>query len=236
MSDSPGSFRQAQDLQSLSQFICQCLISMFDEHTLSGSNQTGLKLAYNNYQAICERQRQSELENYCNNYLELSVPFNSTYQNCSLNYLSFCKLPNEEDNNQKTQSALDFLILFCIVGCLACCLFVCTDEDGAFSLGWRRPPVNLEPVARSSLNIGINIREFVNRRINALGIEGLDELKVEDETQICVICLDKFVEEPQKAAVALECEHIFHRNCLLPWFEEHQSCPICRTEQFQGLA
>ena len=73
---------------------------------------------------------------------------------------------------------------------------------------------------------------ITTRRINNLGVEGLDEVIVEDEDLSCVICLDKFAEDRQNPAVALDCEHIFHRSCLLPWFQEHQSCPTCRAEQF----
>lgn len=26
----------------------------------------------------------------------------------------------------------------------------------------------------------------------------------------------------------LDCQHLFHRECILPWFERHDTCPICR--------
>ena len=42
----------------------------------------------------------------------------------------------------------------------------------------------------------------------------------------CCICLD----DVNILWIKLECNHIFHRNCALSWFERVQSCPICRTE------
>lgn len=45
------------------------------------------------------------------------------------------------------------------------------------------------------------------------------------EEFICVICQDKTIEniiEPK------DCMHKFHRDCLLNWYEQQISCPLCR--------
>lgn len=40
---------------------------------------------------------------------------------------------------------------------------------------------------------------------------------------------DGFVEEdPGQIAQLLPCGHILHNNCLKPWVERANSCPICR--------
>ncbi|PWA74421.1 cation/H+ exchanger, Cation/H+ exchanger, CPA1 family [Artemisia annua] len=42
----------------------------------------------------------------------------------------------------------------------------------------------------------------------------------------CVICLDEFKEK--EPVVVISCQHLFHAYCIMKWFSENQSCPICR--------
>lgn len=52
----------------------------------------------------------------------------------------------------------------------------------------------------------------------------------------CSICNDEFacstcVAHPIESEVLkLKCGHSFHLPCILPWFEEHRSCPCCRMD------
>uniref|UniRef100_A0A915D8B0 RING-type domain-containing protein n=1 Tax=Ditylenchus dipsaci TaxID=166011 RepID=A0A915D8B0_9BILA len=43
----------------------------------------------------------------------------------------------------------------------------------------------------------------------------------------CVTCMEPFVLDER--VVALDCKHIFHRQCLEPWLRLHNTCPICRS-------
>ena len=42
----------------------------------------------------------------------------------------------------------------------------------------------------------------------------------------CIICLDYYDNELE--CCSLKCEHTFHTKCIEVWFDEKQSCPLCR--------
>nr|POF06297.1 e3 ubiquitin-protein ligase ring1-like [Quercus suber] len=44
----------------------------------------------------------------------------------------------------------------------------------------------------------------------------------------CSICL----EEPQAGdkLIRMNCSHIYHQDCLLPWLQMHNTCPNCRSK------
>jgi hypothetical protein len=48
-----------------------------------------------------------------------------------------------------------------------------------------------------------------------------------NDDDVCSICLQTItIQESGR----LPCTHQFHRGCILVWFLQHRSCPICRTE------
>ncbi|XP_062233872.1 E3 ubiquitin-protein ligase RING1-like [Phragmites australis] len=44
----------------------------------------------------------------------------------------------------------------------------------------------------------------------------------------CAVCMDDF--HLGAAAKQLPCNHVFHKDCILPWLDLHSSCPVCRFE------
>ena len=44
----------------------------------------------------------------------------------------------------------------------------------------------------------------------------------------CSVCKEEFV--IGNKLVDLPCQHYFHEECLMPWLNQHDSCPICRYE------
>lgn len=68
-----------------------------------------------------------------------------------------------------------------------------------------------------------NISDSVN------GIQNPSELleNVEPtEDMQCPVCLDAITTDAVKLN---QCEHVFHRSCIERWFNNHTTCPVCRT-------
>ena len=60
-------------------------------------------------------------------------------------------------------------------------------------------------------NIKIDIKkELKNEKIN---------------NEECCICKDEI-----KEGIKLKCFHIFHKTCIIEWFNINQTCPLCRTD------
>ncbi|KAL4619218.1 hypothetical protein ACB092_06G064100, partial [Castanea dentata] len=57
---------------------------------------------------------------------------------------------------------------------------------------------------------------------------GSQERQGFDVGYTCTVCL----EEPQAGdkLVRMNCSHIYHQSCLLPWLQKHNTCPNCRCK------
>ncbi|XP_047979181.1 E3 ubiquitin-protein ligase RDUF1-like [Salvia hispanica] len=44
----------------------------------------------------------------------------------------------------------------------------------------------------------------------------------------CAVCTDAFVLGSE--ALKMPCKHLFHAECIFPWLNLHNSCPVCRHE------
>ena len=50
----------------------------------------------------------------------------------------------------------------------------------------------------------------------------------------CALCLEdlKTLQPNQHQVIVLECEHVFCKSCVIPWFQLRASCPTCRRVVF----
>ncbi|KAF8039653.1 hypothetical protein BT93_B2005 [Corymbia citriodora subsp. variegata] len=63
--------------------------------------------------------------------------------------------------------------------------------------------------------------------ITALPIIKITQMHLRADSE-CPICKEEF--ELQAEAKMMPCHHIYHPDCIVPWLERHNSCPVCRFE------
>ncbi|KAI7900224.1 uncharacterized protein BX663DRAFT_488441 [Cokeromyces recurvatus] len=64
------------------------------------------------------------------------------------------------------------------------------------------------------------------RFIDTLPVVKQDKLN-SDET--CIICKDN-LKTSESIITQMPCGHYFDRDCIVPWLELHNTCPLCRFE------
>ena len=82
-------------------------------------------------------------------------------------------------------------------------------------------------IYRSNYEYGINRQiEAINNEIyNYNTVKILNDIDNED----CSICLDKlYDEESNKEIISLDCNHLFHKECVDPWITRNRNCPLCK--------
>jgi E3 ubiquitin-protein ligase RNF115/126 len=69
--------------------------------------------------------------------------------------------------------------------------------------------------------------------IDSLPQGKLNDLTTEEEREQeeakCSVCIEPLTQE-EDDIIRMPCSHLFHKSCLLPWLEQHNSCPTCRFE------
>lgn len=64
-------------------------------------------------------------------------------------------------------------------------------------------------------------------------VEALPTVKISKEMlgcdlSECAVCKESFGLDEE--AKQMPCKHIYHSDCIMPWLEMHNSCPVCRFE------
>jgi hypothetical protein len=79
-------------------------------------------------------------------------------------------------------------------------------------------------ICRSGSDENDQVTETITRPFNLEKQIITDSLLFSEE---CVICLEKY--EKKDKITTLECNHIFHNECIVGWTKKNKSCPLCRT-------
>ena len=65
--------------------------------------------------------------------------------------------------------------------------------------------------------------------IRIIIVENPNKYFKNDTTEKCPICLDSMnIGEKEQAVASMNCEHTFHRECIIGWLKVSNTCPICR--------
>lgn len=51
-----------------------------------------------------------------------------------------------------------------------------------------------------------------------------------DEKLECAVCKDVFNVDEEGLKLPCGETHVFHSDCIKPWLEQHNTCPVCRYE------
>ena len=109
----------------------------------------------------------------------------------------------KELNHELNRETIDFLL--CLMICIGCLpLFVMINQ------------VCLKPCLDSCKLY------LKNKKIKGRKIELSDELLLDE----CPICLDNY--QVNRDIMNLDCNHIFHHDCINLWLKDNNTCPQCR--------
>eukprot|EP01117_Protostelium_nocturnum_P004064 TRINITY_DN1534_c0_g1_i1.p1 TRINITY_DN1534_c0_g1~~TRINITY_DN1534_c0_g1_i1.p1 ORF type:complete len:416 (-),score=173.62 TRINITY_DN1534_c0_g1_i1:366-1613(-) len=61
--------------------------------------------------------------------------------------------------------------------------------------------------------------------LNKLPVLSVDQ---EMTAETCLVCQENF--QMEESALKLPCKHLFHKDCVTTWLEQHCTCPTCRYE------
>jgi hypothetical protein len=79
--------------------------------------------------------------------------------------------------------------------------------------------------------IDIIVGVFVSRGASKQRIASLSSYVLDSETKFpgrCAICLGDW--EAMEEIRSLHCCHAFHTECVDPWLERRNLCPICKAD------
>ena len=89
--------------------------------------------------------------------------------------------------------------------------------------------IQINEAVRESLDSAPIIKKVCQKYINTLEETDLRDKEYKhilNENRMCVICQDFL----NGVIIRLPCEHMYHKDCILSWFHNKNTCPECRYE------
>ena len=125
-----------------------------------------------------------------------------------LNYTENIKDPiNNIDNTTYNNDQDDYninMLYFSISLCFLCCF-----------LNYQK----IKHIGNRGINILNNLYKDQTLLKETLYIEN-------NEPHMCSICLEEY--NSNTKICILSCGHIYHKKCILEWYNKDKSCPLCR--------
>ncbi|XP_076830086.1 RING finger protein 150a [Brachyhypopomus gauderio] len=88
-----------------------------------------------------------------------------------------------------------------------------------------------------------NARDRNQRRLGDAAKKALSKLQVrtirkgdketESDFDNCAVCIEGY--KPNDVVRILPCRHVFHKNCVDPWLQDHRTCPMCKMNILKAL-
>lgn len=99
---------------------------------------------------------------------------------------------------------------------LICSSLCCSYQSGRYFIS---DLMNRRSEIQESIITSGKLNEYLdNNTSNSISNDYID----------CCICLDKFDENHK--SIVLECNHRFHKECILNWLKKELNCPLCRKK------
>lgn len=88
-----------------------------------------------------------------------------------------------------------------------------------------------------------NARDRSQRRLGDAAKKAISKLQVrtirkgdketDSDFDNCAVCIEDY--KPNDVVRILPCRHVFHRNCVDPWLQDHRTCPMCKMNILKAL-
>jgi len=80
-----------------------------------------------------------------------------------------------------------------------------------------------------------NLSQPVRRPLNNIESLVISQAKAGDRclSEKCAVCMDNIL--INENIITLSCNHTFHDLCIKGWFNEKDTCPICRAQAMQSV-